>query len=94
MNEHDKEIIAYLLAKNQKAFTAAADGGYAITLMGEGIVKVTLRPGQPYHADDVPMRIPDHVWDVLVRHNDQFPYSPRKDGKTEPYPWRVHWMLR
>ncbi|MDX2074361.1 MAG: hypothetical protein SFX19_08380 [Alphaproteobacteria bacterium] len=92
MTEEERKIIAYLLAKNQKTFTAAADGGYAATLLSRGIVIVLAQHGQQLNMEDVPMTIPDPLWDVLVQHKDKFPYNP--DDESEAYPWRVSWMLR
>lgn len=73
MTDKEREIIAYLLNKNQKTFTCAVDGGYANTLMSRGIV------------------VPDEVWDILVKHKNQFPYKPTDD---KPHPWRIPWMAR
>jgi hypothetical protein len=91
MTEPERRVIAYLLAKNQKMFTAEADGGYASTLLSRGIICVAARGGQRVDMFDVPMVIPDHVWDVLVQHKDQFPYKPQKSsrGGGEVHPWRV-----
>jgi hypothetical protein len=90
MTEKEREIIGYLLAKNQKMFGAASDGGYASTLLSRGIVRVAARQGQHIDMMDVPMEIPDYVWEVLSAHRDQFPYTPRgtRNG-VEPHPWRV-----
>jgi hypothetical protein len=95
MTEDERRIIGYLLAKNEKTFTAAADGGYAATLLSRGIVCVIAQHGQQLHPEDVPMTIPDPLWQVLIQHKEQFPYTPpkRSDG-VEPYPWRVPWQLR
>ena len=93
----EKKIIGYLLAKNQKIFSAESDGGYAAPLLSRGIVIVAARPGQHVSMSDVPMAIPDHVWDVLAKHKDQFPYkapTPGRRDDVEPHPWRVPWMAR
>jgi hypothetical protein len=65
MTDHEREIIAYLLAKNQKMFTAESDGGYAATLLARGIVRIAVQPNQHVAMSDVPMAVPDYVWDVL-----------------------------
>ncbi len=91
MNERERKIIAYLLAHNQKMFTADSDGGYATTLVSRGIVVRALIGGQVFAANDMPLAVPDHVWEVLEKHKDKFPYRPSKD---EGHPWRVHWMAR
>ena len=72
-------------------FTAASDGGYAATLLSRGIICVAVRGGQHVDMLDVPMVVPDHVWDVLMQHKDQFPYKPQRSGRRdgEVHPWRV-----
>lgn len=78
-----------LLAKNKKTFTAASDGGYAATLLSRGIVRVHGQRGQNINLQNVPMTIPDHLWDVLIQCKNEFPYN---SNGNEPYPWRVHCM--
>ncbi len=92
MTPKEREVIAYLLAKNQKTFTAEADGGHAATLLSRGIVIVIARQGQHLDPEHVPMTIPDHLWNVLVRQRYQFPYVVPPDG--EVHPWRVHFAER
>lgn len=85
MNDHEREIIGYLLARNQKSFTCASDGGHASTLLGRGIVIYALNHGQHYDLQDTPVTIPDHVWDVLKSRNNDLP-----DTYTgTAHPWRV-----
>jgi ABC-type microcin C transport system permease subunit YejB len=93
MTDEERAIIAYLLAKNQKTFIAEVNGGYAMTLISRGIVVRAVVQDQVFDFRNTPMAIPDHIWDVLVQHKDQFPYTPPEDG-TEVLPWRVHWMAR
>jgi hypothetical protein len=64
MTPKEREIIAYLLAHNQKTFTAESDGGHAATLLGRGIVTVIAQPGEHLDPEHVPMTIPDSLWDV------------------------------
>jgi Super-infection exclusion protein B len=95
MTSKERQIIAYLLAKNQKMFTCASDGGYANTLLSRGILVRALRPGQVFNVEEMPVAVPDHIWDVLLAHKDQFPYSPERGERGgEVNPWRVPWMLR
>ncbi len=96
MTDNERRIIAYLLAKNQKMFEAEGNGGYASTLLSRGIVVYATIPGVQYDSDDVPMTIPDHVWDVLKSNEAKFPYSPRlsEGSKVEIHPWRVPWTAR
>lgn len=90
MTDKEREIIAYLLAKNQKMFGAESDGGYASTLLSRGIVRIAAKPGQHIDMMDVPMEIPDYAWEVLSTHKDQFPYTPKRNRNgVEPCPWRV-----
>lgn len=94
MTEEEKQIIAYLLHKNQKTFTASSDGGHGATLLSRGVIVITAKAGQHIDMEDVPMAIPDHYWDVLSANKAHFPYQPvRKDG-YEVHPWRVNWMCR
>ena len=94
MTTKEKEIIGYLLAKNQKIFAADDDGGYAAPLISRGIVRVAARPGQIFDLHRVPMGIPDHIWKAFARRRDEFPYTPPQDGNTDKEPWRVSWMAR
>jgi hypothetical protein len=73
-----------LLARKQKSFTTAADGGHAMLLISRGIVVRALAPGQVFYESDMPMMIPDHIWRVLEAHIDQFPYTPPDDGEPDP----------
>jgi hypothetical protein len=90
----ERKILTYLLHHNQKMFTGAADGGHAVTLISRGFVVRAMNPGQQASAEDVPYAIPDHVWDMLIRNKERFPYKPPPKGEVERDPWRVHWMLR
>jgi hypothetical protein len=92
MSDREKAIVAYLLAHNQKIFTADSDGGYATTLISRGVVVRALISGQRFHPSEMPLEIPDHVWQVLEKHKDQFRYDP--SAEEDGHPWRVHWMAR
>jgi hypothetical protein len=81
----EREIIGFLLSKNQKMFTGASDGGYARTLISRRIIVRALIPGQGVDYDAIPYAIHDHIWDVLVQHKDEFPY--RRTGRGID-PWR------
>jgi len=94
MTPQERKIIGYLLANDQKSFTAAIDGGYAMTLISRGIVVRAVAPGQVFLENETPFKIPDHLWKVLADHRDKFPYTPPRKGDTEPHPWRVPWMVQ
>jgi len=92
LSKKERDIIAYLLAHNERLFTCAIDGGHAITLISRKIVRWAVAPGQQVHPEDAPAEIPKPIWKILQAHKDEFPCSPElRDG---PYPWRVHWMAR
>jgi superinfection exclusion protein B len=92
MTPKERQIIAYLLAKNQKMFTCASDGGYANTLISRGILVRALVSGQVFRMEDMPVAVPDHIWDVFLAHKDQFPYKPETGERgVEVHPWRVPW---
>jgi hypothetical protein len=94
MMAKEREIVAYLLAHNQKMFTNTPDGGHANTLISKGIVVPALLPGQTFTYYEMPFAVPDYIWSVLVEHRAEFPYTPPESGETAPHPWRVHWMAR
>ncbi len=94
LTEKEKEIIAYLLAKNQTMFTCDSDGEEARTLIASGFVVCALRPGQVFMEGEVPYAIPEYVWDILVKNKDLFPYQPANDDDIEAYPWRTSWMVK
>lgn len=89
MTKHERDTIAYLLAKNEKMFKAASDGGYALTLLSRGIIRIAAQSGQHIDLLDTPMEIPDYVWDVLIKHRDKFPYTLQTRRGVEVQPWRV-----
>jgi hypothetical protein len=91
MTPKDKKIIAYLLHHNQRMFECEPDGGNARMLLSRGIVRIAAQPGQHVDHFNVPFEVPSHIWEVLVKHRNKFPYQPESDGG---HPWRVHWMER
>jgi len=91
MTSKEREIIGYLLAKNEKMFTYTSEGGNANTLISKRIVVSALVPGQPVTEYGWPFKVPDHVWDVLVKRKAEFP-NTWKTG--EPHPYAIHWMSR
>jgi hypothetical protein len=70
--------------------SAESDGGNAATILAHGIVIILAHSNQHIAMQNVPMTIPDPIWDVLQFHKDQFTYK----GEVEPHPWRVPWMAR
>lgn len=94
MTTKDRQIIGHLLHHRNKTFLCASDGGHASTLIARGIVILAARPGQVVDLEDVPFTVPDHIWEVLERHRDEFPHKPTMNGAVEVQPWRVGWMER
>ena len=94
MTTKERQIVSYLLVRNQRMFTSTPDGGYANTLISKGTVVCALLPGQSRTYLDTPFEVPKHVWDVLIKHKAEFPYVPPEAGESEPHPWRVRWTLR
>src|ERR1700735_345492 len=91
MTPKEKEIVGYLLANNLKTFSYSLDGGSASTLISKQIVVCALLPEQVTTRFGVPFTVPDHAWDVLVKHKAEFP-NTWKTG--EPFPWAMSWMAR
>ena len=86
----EREIIAYLLAKQQRLFEVLPDGEQAATLISKGFVVCTARKSPAVHRD-ITVEVPAHVWDVLVKNRAKFPYEA---PKPERHPWRTQWMVR
>lgn len=93
MDSKEREIIGYLLAKNQRMFTNTPDGGYANTLISKGIIILALRPGQAF-SNETPFEVPEHIWNVLLKYKAEFPYVAREPNQGGPYPWRIPWSAR
>ena len=88
LTEHESNVLGYLLKHNQKMFTGAADGGYAVTLISRGIVVRAMRAGQQASMLDVPFMVPDDIWEILVRHKDKIRYKAELNHGVEVHPWR------
>ena len=86
----EREIIAYLLAKQQRVLEVLPDGEQAASLIAKGFVVWTARKPPAIHRD-ITVEVPAHVWDVLVKNRAKFPYEA---PKPETHPWRTHWMAR
>ena len=76
MTPKEKQIIAYLLHKNQKSFDCAADFGHAASLAGRKIVTFNAFRGQQARESSVPAKIPDYVWRCWWRTATSFPTRP------------------
>lgn len=87
----ERHILAYLLSKNQKMFEVQPDGEKAATLMAKGFLVVA--KGPPLIHRDIIVKVPEHVWDVLIERKSDFQYGQPADGK-ETHPWRIPWMAR
>ncbi len=94
MTDEDRNIIGYLLHRNQKMFQYEDTGGYAAPLISKGIICAAGRRGQIIDSQWVPFAVPDHIWAVLEENRDSFPYQPPTNTKDEKYPWAIHWMVR
>src|SRR5258708_6319367 len=68
MTDKDREIIAYLLYFNLKMFEADSDGGNASLLISKGVITLKTHPQLRYRGTNIPMTIPDYVWDILMMH--------------------------
>lgn len=90
MTPKEREIIAYLLTRNEKGFTYAADAGYASSLVSKGVIVCTRLPGQHCHGWEVPFEVPDRMWHMLLRHKPEFA-PPQADGCK---PWAIFWANR
>ncbi len=94
MTDTDRAIIGYLLCHNQKMFQAEQDGGYAAPLISKGIIQRSGVHGQAVDLTRMPFEVPDHVWSVLEKNREAFPYEPPPTGEVEKHPWAIPWMVR
>jgi hypothetical protein len=94
MTDRDRAIIGYLLYHNQKMFQAEQDGGYAAPLISKGIIQRSGVPGQAVDLTWMPFEVPDHVWSVLEKNREAFPYEPPPTGEVKERPWAIPWMVR
>ncbi len=94
MTDKDRQIIGHLLHHQNKIFHCDSNGGHAKSLIAKGIVKLGVRPGQVFDADDVPFVVPDHIWEVFEQNVDAFPHSPDMDKGVEVEPWLDEWTER
>ena len=94
MTDTDRAIIGYLLYHNHKMFQAYQDGGYAAPLISKGIIQRSGVHGQAVDLTRMPFEVPDHVWSVLEKNREAFPYEPPPTGEVEKHPWAIHWMAR
>jgi hypothetical protein len=92
MSAQEREIIGYLLAKNERVFTADSDAGHAATLLGKRYVRIAVRGRQEVMQHSVPMEVPEHLWKVFQKNKTMFPVINPDDYSAPP--WRVHWMAR
>jgi hypothetical protein len=93
LSPKERRIIGYLLAKQQKMFEVLPDGEEAATLIAKGFVVHAPRQAMAIHRD-IPVEVPDHVWEVLLKHQSEFSFEAPKAGEMEVHPWRTHWMAR
>jgi hypothetical protein len=91
LHDQEKQIFGWLLTNNKKWFTAAEDGGHAVSLLSKRYVVIDALNRQTISPEDVPMTVPEHIWNVLEKHRSSFPTVRDGDG---PHPWRVNWMVR
>lgn len=94
LTDEERAIFAYLLSYNQKTFTCASDGGYAVTLISGGFIIPMLRPNQAFRENDMPVCVPEHIWEALQEHRGEFTHRRPREGVVDPHPWRVPWMLQ
>ena len=94
MTDKDREIIGYLLHHNQKMFQADQDGGYAAPLISKGIIRQSGRAGQVVTTSSMPFEVPNHIWSVLKKNQEAFPYESPPANEDEKYPWAIPWMAR
>lgn len=90
LQPRERQIVGCLLATKRRMVEVLPDGEEAKTLIAKGFLVVSPRQPGVVHRD-ICVEIPIHVWEVLARHEQEFPFDPA----TQPSnPWRTHWMAR
>lgn len=90
LQPRERQIIGCLLKTKQRMVEVLPDGEEARTLIAKGFLEISQRQPHNIHRD-VCVEVPTHVWEVLVKHQSEFPF----DSASEPSnPWRTHWMAR
>lgn len=89
LDDLERDVIGYMLSKQQRMVTLDIDGGHLVTLISKGIFQRALRPGQHFDMLSVPFAIPPHVWAVLKEESHRFPSQPHKAFReSDPPPYR------
>ena len=88
----EKQILGHLLEKQQKILYVPSYDSGVETLIKRGIVEPFITQTREHLVWQIPMRIPDEIWVILIRHRASLPYKPAVDPTTgkEFEPWRVH----
>lgn len=89
LTDKEREILGYLLSKNQKRFDADSTGDHASSLIAKGYINLIARPGMHYHINSFPFEVADYVWEEMQARRERFPYHPRsvKVRGGEVAPW-------
>lgn len=91
MSHRERIIFGYLLKRGTNTFYAEQSGGHAANLIGKGYVQLNAVPGQSFEMWNMPLKVPDHIWEMVLAHRDEFPYEPvylDKYDREEIEPWR------
>jgi hypothetical protein len=83
LTTRERDILAFLVTKGERHFTTAIDGGYAAGLIGRGLIKRAVRPGQAFSQLSTPFSVDDDVWEALQKRKDEFKH-PTPGGRP-PY---------
>lgn len=87
MGERDRQILAFLVEKQVKTFTGAIDGGYAVGLIGRGIILRTIQGTQVIDNYRMPYMVADWAWDAINEEKALLPYTPVMHRGAEIAPW-------
>lgn len=84
LSEVEREILSFLVQKNQQSFTADMAGKLIATLKQKGLVEM----GPGVHTQlDWPFTVPNFVWEELMRRKEDFNIADL-EGRV---PWREQW---
>lgn len=85
LSEKEREVLSYLVLKNQQSFNADMTAKVVVTLRQKNLIAIGAGIMAQTNAAYI---IPPFVWDELQRRKADFSMA----DLSGPYPWRESWM--
>ncbi|MFB9982823.1 hypothetical protein ACFSQQ_26205 [Mesorhizobium kowhaii] len=75
LTARERNILAFLVTRNERHFVSNINGGYAASLIGRGLIHLAARPGQSLSALSVPFTVDEYVWEALQARREEFKHA-------------------